>query len=251
MEYTVQRLARLAGISPRTLRYYDQLGLLRPCRISQSGYRIYGPKEVALLQQILLYRALELPLEQIRSIVHAPDFDPLTALCAHRDALTARRMQIDALLTNVDATISHMKGMILMSDKQRFDAFRQQIIADNEAQHGQEARARHGDAAIDVSNQRLRGMSQSAFEAGEKLANEVNDALRKAFAIGDPCSIEAQHTVELHHGWLQHWGDYTPEMHISLGQMYVDDERFTAYYDAIAIGAAVFLRDAINAYYGK
>ena len=80
MEYTVQRLADLAGVSSRTIRYYDEIGLLKPARINSSGYRLYGEKEVDRLQQILFYRELEVELENIKKIINGPDFDELKAL---------------------------------------------------------------------------------------------------------------------------------------------------------------------------
>ncbi len=249
MEYTVQKLAKLAGISARTLRHYDQIGLLRPARLSSSGYRIYGAAEVALLQQILFYRALEVPLEEIRELVHAPGFDALEALRAHKQALLSRRDQLDALLGNLTRTITHLEGGIRMSDSDRFTEFREKMIADNETKYGKEIRERYGEETVEASNKRLRNMSQETFEKGQKAAEEANAALVAAMDGGDPASDAARHAVALHHAWLQFWGDYTPEMHVGLGQMYVDDERFAAHYDALRPGAAVFLRDAIAAYY--
>lgn len=84
MEYTINNLSKLAGVSTRTLRYYDEIGLLKPKRISTSGYRIYGEDEVNLLQQILFYKELDLSLEKIRSIVNSEDFDCVAALYEHK-----------------------------------------------------------------------------------------------------------------------------------------------------------------------
>ena len=101
MEYTVQKLARLAGISTRTLRYYDEIGLLKPARINSSGYRIYGQKEVDKLQQILFYRELELSLDAIKEIITSPSFDEVRALKEHREKLLMKRKQLDLLIKNV------------------------------------------------------------------------------------------------------------------------------------------------------
>lgn len=251
MEYTVQKLARLAGVSPRTLRHYDQIGLLKPARISSSGYRIYGPKEVELLQQILLYRALEFPLEDIRTLLYAADFDALTAFRTHRDALAQRRAQIDGLIANVTHTIAHMEGGITMGDQDRFEGFRAQLIEGNEAKYGEEIRAQYGDAAIDASNARLRGMTKASYDAAQQMAAEANEALLLAMDAGNPAGIHARRAVELHRKWLGNWGEYSDGMHVGLGRMYVEDERFAAHYDALRKGAAVFLRDAIEAYYAQ
>ncbi len=252
MEYTVQKLAHIAGVSPRTLRHYDQIGLLRPARISSSGYRIYGPKEVELLQQILLYRALEMPLDDIRAIVQAPGFDIRRALDAHKQALLQRRALLDALIQNVNHTIDSMEGAIPMSDKQRFEGFKEQMIADNEQKYGAEIREKYGEAAIEASNKKLRGMSQQDYDAAMQLAQDVNKTLAEAIATGGPAGETARKAVKMHHDWLSKWGEYPPQAHQGLGQMYVDDPRFTKYYDeGVQPGAAVFLRDAINAYYKK
>lgn len=102
MEYTVKSLARLAGVSTRTIRYYDEIGILKPARINSSGYRIYGQKEVDTLQQILFYRELGVSLERIKEIVTDTSFDPIAALKEHREKLLAKREQLDLLIANVE-----------------------------------------------------------------------------------------------------------------------------------------------------
>lgn len=95
MEYTINKLAALASISTRTLRYYDQIGLLKPCRVSSAGYRIYGDREVNLLQQIMFFRELDLQLEDIRQIITSPKFDISQALAEHHQKLISKRNQLD------------------------------------------------------------------------------------------------------------------------------------------------------------
>ena len=122
MEYTVSKLAELAGVSPRTLRYYDEIGLLSPTRISSNGYRIYGQKEVDRLQQIL-YRELGVPLDEIGRVLTAKNFDGLSALQNHLAGLLERREQLELLIANVEKTIKAMKGEIIMTDKEKFEGF--------------------------------------------------------------------------------------------------------------------------------
>lgn len=104
MEYTVNELSKLAGVSTRTIRYYDEIGILKPSRINSSGYRIYGQKEIDLLQQILFYRELGVSLSKIKEIIYDPSFDIDMALTEHRKALVERRKQLDLLISNVDKT---------------------------------------------------------------------------------------------------------------------------------------------------
>lgn len=251
MEYTVQKLGKLAGVSTRTLRYYDEIGILKPARINSSGYRIYGESEVNRLQQILFYRELGVSLESIRDIVTAPNFDGAKALREHREKLLAKREQLDTLIANVDKTIAVTEGRVTMSNKEKFEGFKQKLIDDNEKKYGAEIRAKYGDDQINKSNQKLKGMTEEQYAEIEKLSAAVTTALSEAFTTGDPAGELAQKAVDLHRQWLcYYWDSYSKEAHAGLAQMYVDDERFTAYYDKEQPGTAEFLRDAILIYTG-
>ncbi|GAA0122892.1 MAG: MerR family transcriptional regulator [Clostridium argentinense] len=251
MEYTIQKLSRLAGVSTRTLRYYDEIELLKPARISSSGYRIYGKEEVDKLQQILFYRELGVSLDSIKNIITSPSFDGVVALKEHREKLLEKRKQLDLLITNVDKTISLTEGRIKMSDEEKFEGFKQKIIDDNEKKYGKEIRKKYGNDVIDKSNKMIKGMTGEQYKQWEELGQTVIDTLKAAFAIGDPAGELAQKAADLHRQWLSYsWDNYTKEAHINLAQMYVDDERFTAYYDKDQPGTAAFLRDAIFIYTG-
>ncbi|NLY53192.1 MAG: MerR family transcriptional regulator [Firmicutes bacterium] len=252
MEYTVQRLSSLAGVSPRTIRYYDEVGLLRPCRINSSGYRIYGPAEVDRLQQIMFYRELGVGLKAIKEIIDAPSFDIKAALLEHRARLLAKRAQLDQLIANVEKTLAQAEGRIRMTDAEKFAGFKQKLIDDNEKQYGAEVRAKFGDEAVDRSNAALAGMTQEQYAAWQELNQKLMQTLTAAFATGDPAGKLAQEAADLHRQWLNFtWDSYSPEAHAGLPQMYVDDERFTAAYDKEQPGLAKFLRDAILIYTGQ
>jgi len=249
MEYTISKLAKLAGISTRTLRYYDELGLLSPARISSNGYRIYGCKEVDRLQQILFYRELGVPLEKIKEILSAEDFDELAALENHLTSLLVKRLQLDMLIENVEKTIQASKGRLIMSDKEKFKGFIRDLVDRNEREYGEEIRKKYGDEVVDRSNARVRSMTREQYAEVEALSAELNKTLKAAFEQGDPSGELAQKACELHKKWLCFfWDQYSREAHIGLVQMYVDDPRFRAYYDKIAVGCAEFLRDAIKIY---
>ena len=249
MEYSINELAKLAGVSTRTLRYYDEIGLLSPARTSSNKYRVYGQGEVDRLQQILFYRELGVPLKEIKKIISSKDFDRQAALEDHLSALLAKRKQLDLLIANVEKTIKAVKGEIIMSDQEKFEGFIKELVDENERQYGKEARAKYGDEAVDRSNAKIMGMSKEGYAELEKLTVELNETLKAAFEQGDPASELAQKACELHKKWLCYfWDDYSKEAHIGLAQMYVDDPRFTEYYDKIAVGCAAFLRDAILIY---
>ena len=105
MEYSIKKLSEIAGVSTRTLRYYDEIGLLKPARVSSSGYRIYGKKQVDILQQILFYKELGMSLDEIKEIIQNPNFDRINALKEHKIKLLEKRKQIDMLLDNVERTL--------------------------------------------------------------------------------------------------------------------------------------------------
>lgn len=251
MEYTVQKLGRLAGISTRTLRYYDEIGILKPARMNSSGYRIYGQAEVDRLQQILFYRELGVSLESIKEIVTAPSFNGAKALKEHREQLLDKRKQLDLLISNVEKTITLTEGRMTMTDKEKFEGFKQKIIDDNEKKYGKEIREKYGDEPVNKSNEKLKNMTQEEHEEVTRLANEVTVTLAEAFKNGDPASDTAQKAADLHKQWLiYYWSEYSKEAHAGLAQMYVDDERFKAHYDEKQPGTAEFLRDAIHIYTG-
>lgn len=251
MEYTVQKLAQMAGLSTRTLRYYDQIGILKPARINSSGYRIYGQREVDRLQQILFYKELGVSLEDINDIITFPGFDEVKALLEHREKLLEKRKQLELLIANVNKSIASKERGIVMNDKEKFEGFKKKLIEDNEEKYGKEVRAKYGDEAVSKSNKKVKNMTQEEYDEVSRLGDNVLETLRAAFETGDPAGEMAQKAADLHRQWLCfYWDGYSKEAHAGVAQMYVDDERFTAYYDKEQPGMAKFLRDAIFVYTG-
>lgn len=251
MEYTIHALAKLSGVSTRTLRYYDGIGLLRPAGKDSGGCRVYGEKEVDRLQQILFYRKMDVRLEKIGRILDSPGYDPEAALRAHLSSLLQQKKQLEALIGNVTKTIRAMKGEETMSDQEKFEGFREKLVKDNEAAYGAEIRAKYGDEAVDASNAKLMGMREETWARGEALRTEYEGLLKAALAAGDPASADAQRACDLHRQWLcLFWkdGTYTPAAHRGIGEMYAADPRFSAYYEKLAPGCAAFFREAINIY---
>lgn len=254
MEYTIKELAELSGISTRTLRYYDQINLLSPARAPSNGYRIYSQNEVDLLQQILFFRELGVPLEEIGHILSAPDYDKAKALEGHLYALTQKKEQLEALIHNVSKTLTTLKGETAMTDKEKFEGFKQKLIRDNETAYGKEIRTQYGDDAIDASNAKTQNMSQEQWKAAEELNQLIHKNLRLACEQGDAGSELAQKVCDLHRQWLcMFWQDgaYSKEKHLGLAQMYCADERFKQYYETAAPGGAKFLLEALKIYCGK
>jgi DNA-binding transcriptional MerR regulator len=253
MDYSIKQLAELAGITTRTLRFYDNIGLLCPERLA-NDYRAYGPKDVDRLQMIMFYREMDLPLDEIGRLLDADDSDGLNAgraLSDHLATLRSRRKRLDMLIETMERTIAARQKGTPMSDKEKFEAFKKEALRENEERYGTEIRERYGDAEIEASNHKFAGMTQEQFAASEGLRERLETTLKQALDQGDPTSELARKAAELHKEWLCFfWPDCSPDKHKGVTQMYVSDPRFKEYYDKIAPGAAEFLRDAVWAWLG-
>ncbi|MDU5105183.1 MULTISPECIES: MerR family transcriptional regulator [unclassified Clostridium] len=250
MEYTIKKLAEMAGISTRTLRYYDEIGLLKPCRINSSGYRIYGEKEVDILQQILLYRSMDIKLEEIENIISNSSFDICQSLIEHRKNLISRRNQLDQLILTVEKTIEYKKGEISMSNKEKFEGLKKERLEENERRYGKEIRDKYGKETIEVSNKKFMNMKEEDFNKMNETEEELFKGLLEVVSTGDLDSKVAQEVYENHKKWLGFtWSSYSKEAHIGLAEMYVADERFAKYYnDKAGKDVVKTLRDIILKY---
>ena len=236
MEYSINELSKLAGVSARTLRYYDEIGLLKPAYINDAGYRFYTSDEVAVLQQILFYRERGLELKTIERIIHEKDFDMLRAMENHLLELENQRARTEALIETVKKTIEHMKGEREMTDMEKFQAFRE------------EAAEKYGEDEVNASYMKISGLSAEEERRWNALDEEIRKKLEIAVNSGiNAESEEAKTIAQLHKEWLcVPLPKYTPEIHRGIAAMYVCDERFTKYYDLNVEGCAQLLCDAVK-----
>jgi len=249
LECFIKDIAKIAGISTRTLRYYDEINLLSPKRISSNGYRIYGNEEVNKLQQILFYREFDIKLENIAELITRNDFDREKALTEHRTNLLHKRKQIDDLIQNLDESIEEMKGGTIMKDNDKFKGFKEEKIRENEKKYGKEIREKYGEEVAEESNKKYMSQTQEQFKRAEALSKGILSKLYLAMEEGKPDSEDAQEVARLHQEWLMlYWPTYSKEAHRGLAQMYVDDERFTKFYDDGKKGAAEYLKRIIDEY---
>lgn len=248
MEYTIKKLAQLSGVSTRTLRYYDEIDLLKPARVNSSNYRIYGLEEVDRLQQILFYRSLDMKLEDIKLSLDQTDFNIQHTLEEHYQELIKKRAHIDQLLLTVEKTLAYHKGEEMMTDTEKFLAFKEQKLAENEAQYGKEIRSKYGDKTIDSSNKNWLNLSEAEFNRMTEVEQDLCHSLTKVLESGNLDTDDTTLVYEKHKEWLSFsWETYTKEAHVGLAEMYVADERFTAYYDErCGEGATIILRDIIK-----
>lgn len=249
MEYTVKSLGELAGVSVRTLRYYDEIGLLKPARTNSSGYRIYGVEQVDRLQLILFYKALNFKLQDIQALLEAPDFDRFKALQDHYDALLSKRKQLDQVIHNLEQTMEAAEGRVKMNDEEKFEGLKRAMLEQNERQYGEEIREKYGTEVVEKYNAKLMNMSKEEYAEAEDLSQKILDTLSKALDTGDPESALAKQVVEMHKQWLSlYWDSYSIKAHKGVVDMYIADERFKNYYDKVKPGMAAFLRDAVYKY---
>jgi DNA-binding transcriptional MerR regulator len=246
MAMKVKEVADLVGISVRTLHYYDEIGLLTPEETTESGYRLYSDENLETLQQILFFKELGFPLKKIKEIINRPSFDRHEALVLQRKMLLEKRKRLDKMIATIEKTIQHMKGEIQMTNKEKFEGF---DFSHNP--YEQEARELWGDEAVDKANAKLGNMTKEEQEA---MTKEMNSIYQKLASLrnGSPESDEAQAAIKEWYDFLNNnFGNYSLEAFKGLGQMYVDDERFTKNIDQFGEGLAKFMRDAMAVFADK
>lgn len=244
MNYTINQLAQLAGVSARTLRYYDQIGLLKPSFIARNGYRTYQQAELIRLQHILFFRELDFSLADIRRIIDSPDFHVLASLEDQKALLQLQKKRLTQLIKTINTTITRMNNNEPINNKELYDAFADDDIKEYQA----EAKERWGNTnAYKQSMERVSKMTKAEMDKlkadGKKFTQTLADHMDLPVDHSD-----VQALIEQHYQGINFFYDCSLVMYRNLGQMYVDDPRFTAYYEKFRPGLAVFMRDAI-AYY--
>ncbi|MBB4825202.1 DNA-binding transcriptional MerR regulator [Sporosarcina luteola] len=234
----VKEVAKLSGVSVRTLHHYDDIGLLVPEGLTNAGYRLYSDDNLATLQQILFFRELGFPLKKIKELLDRPSFDRLEAFELQREMLKAKRDQLDEMIATIDKTLRAENGEIEMTNEEKFQGFDFKTNP-----YEQEARDRWGDAAVDRANERIQGM-ESDLQDG---MNQIYTKLAELRHV-DPASEEAQEAIGEWYAFLNRMGHYSPEAFAGLGEMYVADERFANNIDKFGTGLAAFMRDAMKIY---
>lgn len=238
--WSTAELVRLTGISSRTLRHYDHTGLLVPAGTGAGGQRSYGRAELQRLQHVLLLRELGMGLTEIASVLDGQD-DEVAALRRHHDRLLADADRLLRLADTVAKSIDEREGGDPMSAEEMFAAFR-------DDPHGAEARERWGDEAVAVQ-QKVAGWDREKATAVHGEMNAVHRRLAELMAAGEPVDAPAvQDAVGAHHAWVSRFWIPNREAYVGLGEMYVEDARFTATIDGYAAGLTPYLRDAMGVY---
>jgi DNA-binding transcriptional MerR regulator len=243
MGYTVKQLADLAGVSIRTLHYYDEIGLLKPASYGENGYRYYDEPDVLRLQQILFFRELDFSLDDIKDILDRPEFDVLRTLEGHRQALEQKVTRLNRLINTVDNTISHLKGELEMSQKGLFEGFTEE----KQKEYERQARHRYGDAEVQESTERWNRYPQ---EKKEKIKAEGEAVYRDILANMDNGydSPQVQQAIARWHQHLRYFYEPSYERLMGLAHLYMEDPDFSATYQKMHPDMPQFLYKAIEFY---
>lgn len=244
MSYTVKQLARSAGVTVRTLHYYDEIGLLKPSFIKENGYRYYEERDVIRLQQILFFRELDFALEDIIQIINAPGYQMLKALADQKKLLEMKKARLDDLLETIQKTMVKLKEGESMSNEERFAAF----ANDQLEQYKDEVKARWGETE---TYKQWAERSKRWTKADLQRINEEGQAIILALAQGMEKGVthaEVQAQIERYFHYLNQFFDCPYQMYRNFGRMYSEDVRFAKNFDKVAPHLAEFMRDAI-AYY--
>ena len=241
--YTVKQLSHLAGITPRTLHYYDEIGLLTPSRVGDNGYRYYGEEALLRLQQILFYRELDMPLENIKTLISRRDFEVMGALESHREALRQRIAHLERLMATVDHTILHLKGKKRMSEKQFFEGFSDE----QQAEYEKEIMQKYDPATVRASAKKWKSYTPAEKQRIGEEGQAAYQALLAAMPHG-AASAQAKSAIELWRRHIEYFWTPTDEQLAGLAEGYNADPRFKANFDKIDPGLAGFMREAVKAY---
>lgn len=244
--YTVAELARLAGVSVRTLHHYDRIGLLKPdARTGTGGYRRYGRAKLLRLQQILFYREMDVPLAEIGRILDDPSFDAVGALMEHRAVLEARLGRLHRLVDTLDRTVEQYRGGAMLTDDELYAGFPREKVEEIR----REARERWGEERVTASEQAARSLTKGEWQATQAEGEAIAEGLSKLRGRA-PTDTAVQSLVARHYAWVARFWKPDADAYRGLGEMYVQDERFRDYYDRWGAGTAELLRDGMSHYAG-
>jgi DNA-binding transcriptional MerR regulator len=243
---TIKQISQLAHVTPRTLRYYDQIGLLPPEDIGENGYRYYSDASLLKLQQILFYRELDMPLEQIKEIMGRENYDLKEALQDHKDQLRKRIDRLQKLISTIDQTLKYIKGEEEMNKKLLFDAFNDE----EQEKMEKEAMQMYDPETVKESNRKWKNYTMAEKQKIGEEGNAVYQGFVDAMSKG-PGSQEAQVCVQRWRDHMNYFWTPNPDQLIGLADLYNDDPRFKKNFDKVHPDLAQFVREAVTIYVNK
>ncbi len=253
--YKISDVANITKISTRTLRYYDEINLLKPSNVADNGYRLYSELDLNKLQQILFYKNLGLSLIEISKIINDKNFNIEQSLKETLLKYKSQRQYIDEIIENIEISLKDIRGEIKMSKEDKFktinefEDFKDKMLSDNEKEYGEEMRAnpdQYDPEMVKYSQRKVKNMTKEEFEEIESLRKEIQELLELNVNNDEINSDVAELIYNKHKQWLFfYWGKYNAEMHRGVCDMYIYDERFKKHYDSKVTGCAELLRNCV------
>lgn len=246
MAYTVNKLAKLSGVSIRTLRFYDEVGLLKPAYYGENNYRYYEEEQLLMLQQILFFRELGFSLAEIQRIVKSSDFDKIESLNSHRQVLIKNIDRTTVLINTIDKTISHLRGKTEMKVEELyygFDSAKQKKYEQDLVDSGKVTQSEMNEYRKKYQNmtrEQREELHQKFIEDGRQINLDLISAIDNKLL---PSSDKVQEIMRRHHAWVG-WNP-TKEKYIGLSQLYQTPE-FKKFYDAHDLRLLTFIVEAMT-----
>jgi DNA-binding transcriptional MerR regulator len=243
VKYTIKQIADLAGVTSRTLRYYDQIGLLPPTELGDNGYRYYTHESLLQLQQILFFRELDVPLNEIGMIMHHPDFNLEAALLEHKARLQKQSRRLDTLIDTIERTIANLQGDRKMEEVEYFEGF-------DQSQYEEEVRQRWGETRqYAESRKKWASYSKQEKEAIKAEGGRITTAMVGENPDAAPDDPQVQQAIGEYFSYLnKYFYSCDIEFLRGLADMWEADPRFAVNYERIRPGGAAFVRDAVHIY---
>ncbi|KQX63680.1 MerR family transcriptional regulator [Angustibacter sp. Root456] len=244
--YTVGAVARLAGVTVRTLHHYDEVGLVRPSGRTDAGYRLYEAADLERLRDVLSYRELGFTLEQIAQILDDPRGDTVSHLREQHRLVQQRIDRLHDVLSHLEKLMEAEQMGINLTPEEQLEVFGENWLGE---QYAAEAEAKWGDTeAWQQSQRRTATLSKDDWVEVKASTDALERGLAEALAAGVPANDpHAMDLAERHRLGIETFYDCPYAMHRGLGDMYLADQRFTLHYEDVAPGLAQYLRDAIHA----
>ena len=249
MQYTVSELSELTGLSKRTLRYYDDIGLFKARRIKENDYRVYQSEDLDTLSIIMLLRRLDFPLSKIQQVL-AQNTNTQQLLAEQKRQLLEKQQEIQSLIQWINKI---EQEEVMMPDKEKFEVFKQKKINENREQYGEEVIERYGEEALDKAEHHLSHLSELEYEQAQQQEQIIKEKLNQLLEHNqiDVQGSDAEAVFNAHRQWLKLMsGQYSEGYHQAMADLYITDDRFKKYYDDL-VGkqdAAECLSQIIKAY---
>lgn len=250
MKYTINQLAKLSGVSTRTLRFYDEVDLLNPAFYGDNQYRYYKEEQFLMLQQILFFRELGFPLNDIKKILASNDFNKVKTLLEHKSKLQSNIKRTQTLIKTIDTTVSHLRGKLIMRIEEMFEGF--DPVKQQEHEKYMLDNGVISQKQVDESWKRVAHWKKKNWEAFKDSGEQLNIALAKALSNGHlPESDVVQALIQHHYDWVNNFWTPTKETYLGLGEMYLSHPDYQTFYNKYHPDLVEFLVKAMGIYASK